>query len=662
MPLPRSAKASAYYSSDIATFLSDTEDAILGRLVARSPFPSLDLTQSDAWREEIALLKGSLADIPGWLYLEFEVPRLGTRIDAVVVLDSAVVPIEFKCGASQFSIDAINQVWDYALDLKNFHLGSHEAAIFPLLVATRATKGQGAWPDSARDGVRAPRKATSNSIRQAIEEALQLAPLAALNPKDWGSAPYRPTPTIIEAARALYAGTEATAITRSDAGAKNLSDTTAAIEDIVNDAFTKKEKAIVFVTGVPGAGKTLVGLDVATRRRDAGDGHAVYLSGNGPLVAVLREALARDAKTRGGSKARIGEQRQKVKAFIQNVHHFRNEGIRDPDRAPVEHIAIFDEAQRAWNLDRTRQFMAQRQNISDFSQSEPAFLISCLDRHRDWAVVICLVGGGQEINRGEAGISTWLDEVSTRFPSWRVYISPSLTDSEYAATTSVSVLRERDAVLDDRLHLSTSVRSFRSERVAGFVKSVLDCGTDAAREHLHQIGARYPIVATRDLKNARAWLRRHARGSEQVGLLASSSAARLKPHAIDVRVSVDPVKWFLGDRRDTESSHYLEDAATEFQVQGLEVDWACVTWDADLRFVNGGWNHHKFQGAKWTNVANPQRRRYVVNAYRVLLTRARQGMVIFIPPGDHDDPTRAPDFYNGTYQYLTRGLGVESID
>jgi hypothetical protein len=215
-------------------------------------------------------------------------------------------------------------------------------------------------------------------------------------------------------------------------------------------------------------------------------------------------------------------------------------------------------------------------------------------------------------------------------------------------------------VWDERLHLATSIRSFRSENVSAFVKAVLDCDTASAKTLLGAIGTRYPIAVTRDLARAKAWIRAHARGSERSGLVASSQAQRLKPHAIDVRVNVDPVLWFLNDRHDTRSSYYLEDAATEFQVQGLELDWVCVSWDADLRRHAESWRFHSFRGHAWTTIHKEDRKRYLLNAYRVLLTRARQRMIIFVPPGDQSDPTRDPALYNETYEYLV-GVGVAEI-
>lgn len=630
---------------------------MLGRLVLADSHGSIEATQRQAWVEEIAILQEALSGIVGTVFLEFDVPRLGSRIDAAVVTGPAIFTIEFKCGEGRFSVDAFNQTWDYGLDLKNFHRASHDAPIFPVLVATAAKSGDDAWSPPHADGVRPPRRCVPSSLRRAIDDALTTVSGPPLDGDAWGRAPYQPTPTIIEAARALYARHTVDAITRNDAGAKNLHVTATAVEDIITATQARREKAIVFVTGVPGAGKTLVGLDVATRRRAFGEARAVFLSGNGPLVDVLREALTRDEFERRNRAVRKGVIRQQVKPFIQNVHHFRDDGVRDA-AAPGDHVVIFDEAQRAWNLEKTADFMKRRKGIPDFGHSESEFLISYMDRHHEWAVVICLVGGGQEIHTGEAGIGAWLAAVRSAFPRWRTYVSTNLAESEYDAESAIeSLVPSGRLVRDDRLHLATSMRSFRSEKVSSFVKALLDCNESGARQLLQELSARYPVAVTRDLSQAKTWIRDHARGSEQYGLVASSQAMRLKPHAIDVRVSVNPIHWFLGDPSDTRSSYYLEDAATEFQVQGLEVDWACVTWDADLRLRNGRWSYHSFSGDTWKNVNKLDRRRYLLNAYRVLLTRARQGMVLFVPHGDPRDPTRRPEFYDETFEYL-REIGV----
>lgn len=652
-----------WYAEPISRFLAETVDEVLGKLAASSVF-SIDIPQRDAWQREIEILRTALRGLDGWLYLEFDLPRLGTRIDAVVLTGSAIIPIEFKVGEREYRRPDFDQAWDYGLDLKNFHEASHSADIFPVLVATQATASDADWPPPHADGVRPPRRCNAGSLSDVLKRGRSLGTGLPIEGLAWGCAPYRPTPTIVQAARALYSRHSVEAISRNDAGATNLRITSRRIEEVIDQASRSGAKAIVFVTGVPGAGKTLVGLDIATRRRDEISTHAVYLSGNDPLVAVLREALARDEMARckaAGSRTRKGDVAQKIKQFIQNVHHFRDAGLRDEKRPPADHVVIFDESQRAWNQEKTEDFMRRRKNHPNFSQSEPEFLLSYMDRHSDWAVVICLVGGGQEIHTGEVGIGAWLDAVRTAFPDWLVYVSPNLTDTEYAATEAIAALDGQGrAHREPDLHLAISMRSFRAENVSQFVKSVLDCETGDARQALQAFRARYPVALTRDLSRARSWIRTHARGSERYGLVASSQALRLKPHAIDVRVSVNPVHYFLNDATDTRSSYYLEDAATEFQIQGLELDWVCMNWDADLRYKDQAWSHHSFRGDRWTNIHQTERRRYLVNAYRVLLTRARQGMVIFVPSGDAEDSTRKPEFYDGTYEYLV-GIGLHVL-
>jgi hypothetical protein len=661
---PKLSRASrAWYAASIADFTESSSHAVLGQIAANSGY-DITTAQRNAWLEEIGFLQQHLARITGAVFLEFSIPRMGRRIDAVVLVGPVVFVIEFKVGALDFTQAHYEQVWDYALDLKNFHAGSHDAEIVPILLATEAASAPA--PSFVRDpdGVYRPIVVTRSSFARAIAAAMDRANGVAIDPHAWLASPYRPTPTIIEAARALYAEHSVEAIARSDAGAENLRVTSGHLEELVAEAQKKKRKLICFVTGVPGAGKTLVGLNLATREREGESTPAVYLSGNAPLVAVLRAALTRDkhARTKAeGGDARKGKIAEEVKQFIQNVHHFRDDAIADAVNPPAEHVAIFDEAQRAWTREQTASFMLRKKGHANFDQSEPEFLVSYMDRHRDWAVVVCLVGGGQEINVGEAGIASWLEAAETKFSDWRMHISSRLLDREYAAGEAVKRARARpNTTLDDCLHLAVSMRSFRAEHVSSFVKAVLDREIHTARDTFEQLRERYPIVMTRDLDAAKEWVRDRARGSERYGLVASSKAQRLKPHAIDVRVDVDPVHWFLSGKDDTRSSYYLEDAATEFQVQGLELDWSVVTWDADLRSQRDGWGFHDFKGNRWENVRKEERQRYLLNAYRVLLTRARQGMAIFVPPGSARDATREPGFYEGTWGWL-RECGVEVV-
>lgn len=656
----------AYYSNIIDGFLADEPDAVLGQLVRHSEFP-VEQSQRDAWLTEIGQLKSNLIGYTGSIYLEYAIPRMGKRADVVMVIGAAIFVLEYKVGEDQYAPYSIDQAVDYALDLKNFHEPSHGRFVAPIVVATRAPERPiviSLTPHN--DRLFAPIKSNGDSLGGIIRTVHEfIGDEPAIDAHSWEKGRYRPTPTIIEAAKALYSGHSVGEISRSDAGGAELDNTTQRIGDLIADARAQSYKAICFITGVPGAGKTLIGLNVATRHFDkAKDMYSVFLSGNGPLVKILQEALARDTiareKTAGRSK-KMHVARSEVKMFIQNVHHYRDECLRDSN-PPVDHVALFDEAQRAWNREQTTKFMRQKKGQANFQQSEPEFLLSCVDRHPDWGVVVCLVGGGQEINTGEAGISEWIGALNRRFPNWRVHISDRLTEAEFGAGEVLEQLNAREHVhYDPRLHLSVSMRSFRAEHVSQLVKEILDLKQAAAKNTLQRIGDRYPIVLTRDLKKAKAWLRSKARGSERYGVVVSSAAYRLKPLAIDVRLKPDPVHWFLAGKDDVRSSYYLEDVAREYDIQGLELDWVCVTWDADFRYSTAGWSHHAFRGNRWEKISKMDRKIFQKNAYRVLLTRARQGMVIVVPSGDAADSTRNPSFYDPTFEYL-KNTGFDTLD
>jgi|SRR5579859_977251 len=646
-----------YYSDSIAAFLNANPDEILGQLARSNDF-ALEQTQRDAWLEEINILQSVLPGFNGAVYFEYSIPRMGQRIDVVLLIGPVIFVLEFKIGEKEFPLYAVDQVWDYALDLKNFHETSHDPIIAPILIASSANSTKtfiAATPQL--DRLLLPIKSSVSILGNVIEEVLRFAEGINIDPKQWEQGRYRPTPTIIEAALALYSGHSVSEISRSDASAINLSETSESISAIIRSAKEKSHKAICFVTGVPGSGKTLVGLNIATTHIDKeSDLYSVFLSGNGPLVAILREALARDKVRREkerGKKFKKGVAMSEVKAFVQNVHNFRDECLVNRNSAPIERIALFDEAQRAWNVEQTSGFMRQKKGIPDFNKSEPEFLISCLDRHADWAVIICLVGGGQEINKGEAGITEWIESLNRSFPNWHIYISPHLTDSEYGAGRVLSELGVRPNVFyKNELHLGVSMRSFRAEHVSYLVKQLLDLNVDEAHKTLEHVKAKYPMVITRDLSKAKQWLKTQARGSERYGIVVSSQAYRLKAHGIDVRPKINPIHWFLNGKEDVRSSFQLEDVATEFDVQGLELDWACVTWDADFRYTEHGWKHWSFRGARWNHINKKDKQNYLKNAYRVLLTRARQGMVIVVPPGDLEDKTRNQSFYDPTFEYL----------
>jgi hypothetical protein len=610
-------------------------------------------------------LKEVVLEYKGRIFFEYSIPRMGRRIDVVLIIRNVIFVIEFKVGEKEFLLSGQDQVLDYALDLKNFHETSHQHLIAPIVVATEAKNINPTISITPHnDNILFPIKANSFWLKNIIRDVLQFAEGEIINDEAWEEGRYSPTPTIIEAAMALYNGHNVADITKSGAEATNLTETSSALRDVILKSKERKEKAICFVTGVPGAGKTLVGLDIATKHLNKeSDLTSVFLSGNGPLVAILREALTRDKYQREkdqGKKVRKGEIMSEVKLFIQNVHNFRDDVLQD-DRPPFEHVAIFDEAQRAWDLTQTANFMLRKKNRPNFNISEPEFLTSVLDRHQDWAVIICLVGGGQEINTGEAGISEWIESLNRAFPEWRIYVSDKLTDSEYAAGKALEILStHRYVTTNPSLHLSVSLRSFRAEHLSLLIKNLLDLNLEEAKRNYESIKIKYPIVLTRSVITAKNWLKEKARGTERYGMIVSSQAIRLKPYAIDMKSPMDPIHWFLDGKEDIRSSFYLEDVATEFQVQGLELDWACVTWDGDFRYSPEGWKSYSFVGSKWNNINKEEGKLYLKNAYRVLLTRARQGMVIVVPEGDEEDGTRNPAFYNDTYHYLA-SIGLQVI-
>lgn len=654
-----------FYSDSIVNFLKSSTDEIIGKLTRGSNFP-VEQSQRDAWVEEIDILRKVLAPHDGAIYFEYSIPRMGERIDVVLLIGPVIFVLEFKVGEKEFTSYALDQVTDYALDLKNFHEPSHDRFVAPILIATKADAVQPAIVLTPQnDKILFPIKTNVEQLNEVIGNVLQFADGVAIDWLQWSSGRYCPTPTIMEAALALYNKHSVSEISRSDASAINLSQTSDAVSEVIRQARDGSQKAICFVTGVPGAGKTLVGLNIATQHIDKEDKlYSVFLSGNGPLVAILQEALARDMVKRAkahGKRIKKGEAKGRVKAFIQNVHHFRDDCLVDEKNPPVEHVALFDEAQRAWNHAKTSDFMRRKKKRDGFLYSEPEFLISCLNRHPDWAVVVCLVGGGQEINTGEAGIAEWIESLMRSYPDWHVYISPKLTDSEYGTGEVLERLGlHRNVNYKEELHLSVSMRSFRAENVSLLVKQILDLDVENAQQTLEKVKEKYPIVITRDVTRAKQWLKNQARGTERYGIVVSSQAERLKPHAIDVKSPMDPIHWFLDGKEDVRSSYYLEDVATEFHVQGLELDWACVTWDADFRYSKAGWVHKSFRGSKWLNIKSDERKKYQKNAYRVLLTRARQGMVIVVPAGDPEDPTRDSKFYNPTFEYL-KSIGFTVI-
>ena len=651
----------AYYKNSISKFIAEDENSILGQLSLNHSNRQLEDLQKNAWVKQIEILKDQLKGFDGQVYFEFAIPRMGKRVDNIIIIKDSIFVVEFKVGDGGFESSAQAQVLDYTLDLKHFHEGSHNAKLIPVLVATNA-KSQEPEIDQIIE---------HNTVAKTNKEILKTTLEFFLKEHDgsfdynsWESSIYKPTPTIVEAAQALYKGHNVEEISRSDSGAINLSKTASCLNRIIEDSKTNNKKTICFVTGVPGAGKTLAGLNIANERMKADENeHAVFLSGNGPLVDVLREALARDVvKTskENGKPVTKENAKRETNAFIQNIHHFRDEYLKH-EIEPTEKVVVFDEAQRAWNEKQVSSFMKRKKGIENFTMSEPEFLVDVMDRHKDWCTIICLIGGGQEINTGEAGLEEWVTSFQKNYADWNIHYSNLITDSKnYIKTEDQKNWPETNAESETELHLSVSVRSFRSEKLSEFIHELLDLHINKAKELYQEIKKDFPIYITRDLSKAKSWLRDKAKGSERTGLIASSGARRLRPLGINVKNEISAPNWFLNDKKDIRSSYFLEEIATEFDIQGLEIDWSCLAWGANFYIKNNTWHYQNFKGSKWQGINQEISKDYLKNTYRVLLTRARQGMVIFIPKGSEIDHTRPEFFYNGTWEYLKK-IGIEKI-
>lgn len=658
------------YGADVPTFLLETPESVAGQL-------SLQLgqyatqEQKSAWIEQAKILHEMLVDFTdGYILFEVLIPRMGRRVDAVLIVKNILFVLEFKIGAKAYFPADMRQAHGYALDLHHFHEGSHNKIIVPILIATQASAK--ALPNIAstitgtpqQDGVHAPLRANRSNLNEVLRHCLQAIPQAPIiDLPHWLHSSYKPTPTIIEAAQALYANHDVSDIARNDAQ-ENLHITSNALQTIIHQARLHQRKTICFVTGVPGAGKTLIGLNIATNINADAEEQAVFLSGNDPLVNVLTEALARDAVARGSTQSKAAELRS-AETKIQNIHKFRDEYIKDKS-APPERVVIFDEAQRAWDAENTSKFMSTKRGQSGFSQSEPEFLISVMDRHSDWCVIVALIGGGQEINTGEAGLQGWVDALAKQFADWDVHYSDKLTQIEYAGR-DVSFATIAHATAQASLHLATSMRSFRAEKLSHMVHYLIHNQPDKAQACYQEFKHKFPIKIIRDLASAKAWIKTQARANETKGMIASSGAIRLKPEGIFVKNRLTAADWFLNPQDDVRSCHFLEDVATEFDIQGLELDWCLIGWDADYRYQktdgkqDGQFEHWKFTGTSWKRRQQEEQQRYLENAYRVLLTRARQGMVIFVPQGDAEDATRLPEYLDGTFEYLV-GCGFEVLE
>ena len=658
--------------SDLARGDSNHLIGLLSNAFAEQGFASLRTSQTRAWGAEISCLKAVAENLlrydesfSNWhLLLEYEIPRRQKRPDGILIDSNILFVIEFKLGESQAGAAERWQTEEYALDLRDFHFASRERTIIPILCLengvytdrpTAEQAGEVVWPVQVCD---------TSSLAEHIIQSYGHAhnpSQAMIDAEQWKASPYRPTLTIIEAAENLFSHHDVREISHSYAG--NLAETTDALIEHIKESQSKHDRRICFITGVPGAGKTLTGLNAVhdPQLRSNERPPAVFLSGNGPLVKVIRTALKKSCQRHGDSGK---DAARKISAFIQNVHAFLRDNSTERGTPPTENVIVFDEAQRAWDV----QQMHRKHNLS---LSEPDLILEIMERCKDWCVIVALVGGGQEIHEGEAGLPEWGAALARRMNQWTVVASEEALVGGHSVAgqrlfengdIGKSIIQE-----DRRLHLKVSTRSWRAHKFNEWVNDCLALRPkDAASRYpeLHE----FPIALTRNLSVARQWLKKRSRlePNRRCGLVASSGAIRLRAYGIelstDFRRGYPYDQWFLAEATDIRSSFRLEVAATEFEVQGLELDWVGLCWGNDLTVeADGQWLFRKFAGSRWGIVREKGKQQYVLNKYRVLLTRARQGVVIWIPEGFQDDPTLEPDRFDSIYRYL-RECGIPDAE
>lgn len=666
------------YHASAHDFIEDDVDRVVGllaRAVADTGIASQYSRQIRVWKDQVNLLKECIqrlseewtASIANWhIVLEYELPRRQKRPDAILLANDRILVIEFKFGMEKYETAAKWQAEDYALNLRDFHAASRDRYIVPILCAVDAPVLISTAP-LENGGIVAPTQLANgktlwNALQRACENGLPSTALACpVDPAGWLASPYRPTLTIIEAAEHLYGNHSVREISHNYAG--NLDKTTDMLANVILDAKQHKKRVICFVTGVPGAGKTLTGLNVVhdpTLRSKQGPS-GIFLSGNGPLVKVVREALIIDQQRAG---RRRKDAKHEVSTFIQNVHQFLRFHRENQATLPHEHVVMFDEAQRAWN----REQMLRKQGVD---RSESAELLEVMERAADWAVIVALVGGGQEIFLGEAGLEEWGNAIQDAKEKWTIVASPEVVrgGESIAGHRLFADEPRRDVVIrhEPLAHLSVSVRSHRAKTINQWVNDLLDLETARAITNFPDI-REFPLVVTRDLDMARAWLRARSGNdpAKRCGLVATSEDQRFRAHGLenstDFRMGYSFEKWFLAPADDVRSSFALEVSASEFECQGLELDWVGVCWGGDLTPHADGlaWDYRKFRGASWQNCRSEIEQSYIRNRYRVLLTRARAGMVIWVPPGSLTDETRDPARFDRVYELL-KNAGVPDL-
>ena len=664
-----------FYKATVSTFLGESPERVLVKLstaYAEYGYVRQFTDQTLTWEHDVASLRSELAkcfhEMPAaadWgVMLEFTIPRKELRIDAVLLVGDSIVLLEAKTFDTGRSSE--RQIEEYALLLHYFHKTSDQKRIVPIIVSASEQEAdvmrlaqRELFPQLARYWIAPPVRTSWEQLHKALL-FVQQSTGSQIGLDLWDQSEYFPVPSILEAATALRSGLSIREIAHSEASEHEIVAVRDAIQGYIDLARANSSHTICFLTGVPGSGKTLVGLSLAHSKEN--ETSAVnFMSGNGPLVKVLQHLFTQESRKSGASAAQA---KVEAKTLIENVHVFARYYAEENQGKPSNQAIIFDEAQRAWNRD---------QNFKKFKRdySEPEMLLRIMERQDDWAVVIALVGGGQEINDGEAGLEEWGAALSsaTRTRRWGICASPEVIHGGASTAGHRLFANQENAHIvntNDVLHLRTSNRSLRAEKLAQWVNLVLEGDAESAKRI--NVTERFPIFLTRDLKIAKTKLHQEGIGTNRYGLVGSSGAARLRAEGLEPNSSFHAdykwEYWYLGERTDVRSSYKCEVFATEFEIQGLELDWIGLCWGGDMVWSGQQWLARSLRPGpitKWNPIRNAEKRVFRFNSYRVLLTRARQGMVLFIPAGDADDPTNIQTEFDRTADFLVR-CGVIAID
>lgn len=652
-----------YFEDHIEHFVADGDPKRIVEFLTESvqdEDESLPL-QRGAWINQIRILKKCLAGKIGYIIFEYQILRLNARIDVVLLMDGIVYSLEFKNDQVDFLAEDIEQADGYGYALKNFHSASKDRYVAPFLVATRApadicSKDFSMGEDKLFSLFETNADLLMAYIEKVKQECKDPKPFTEEDFKTWVTAPYKANPTIIESARAIYSNNQVRDFWMFDAGEDNLSVTEDAVDRIVKEAKDNKKKIICFVTGVPGAGKTLVGLDIAGKSRNSKDTdtpRSIFFSGNGPLINVLVEQLSQDAMRQDPDKYPVKSRAvTAVKSFIQDLHGFKRDIISSSDPTPEESVLIFDEAQRVWDADQMQTWFEKKKSKFPLGHRSEADLLLDVLKKKEWAVIIALVGLGQDIHVGENGIRTWFESLLTRNRDWDIRLSNELFEqnADKLGDLKDELLNLDRVTVVDGLHLKTSIRTPRARTISLFCEALLENRPDEAKNYISKFDG-YPIYVTRNLADAKRWVSNQRKRKERCGALYSSNGKYTKKCFSQLN-NYYVAKWFI-DRDGPDSSNSLTYAASEFDVQGLELDWTLLCWDMDMYFAGGEWHQQRMLSGRFFKESDEILRKHILNSYRVLLTRARKGLVIYLPKvSPAQDLYGVAPYYDSTYEYL----------